>query len=107
MTDASLLTGIRMRLERTMDVPCGACGQTIVVIAKRAGQHIAGLQCASCNRHRGWLPKTIADFLVATISRFGRPTEVITIRNPEFAQANATAPLGAPAVAIVSTLNPT
>jgi hypothetical protein len=44
--------------------------------------------------------------LVGTISRFGRPPEAITIRNPEFAQANATAPLGAPAVAQVRTLNP-
>jgi hypothetical protein len=45
------------------------------------------------DRHRGSLPKAIADFLVGTISRFGRPSEAITIRNPKFAQANATASL--------------
>ena len=99
MIDASLLTGLRIRLERATDVPCGVCGQTAVVIGKGAGPNIASLHCASCDRHRGWLTKAIAEFLIATISRFGRPTEVISIRNPEFAQANATSPLGAPAVA--------
>jgi hypothetical protein len=97
--DAPLLTGLRIRLERTIDVPCGMCGQTIVVIENGDDAHVASLRCASCNRRRGWLPKAIADFLVATISLFGRPPEAITIRNPVFAQANATAPLGALAAA--------
>src|SRR6476620_8700506 len=90
-TDASLLAGLRIQLERTKDVPCGVCGQTVVVVGKAAGPHVASLDCATCDRHRGWLPKTIANFLMETISRFGWPTEAITIRNPEFAQANATA----------------
>ena len=107
MTDASLLAGLRIQPERTKDVPCGVCGQTVVVVGKAAGPHVASLHCATCDRHRGWLPKTVADFLTEAISRFGSPTEAITIRNPEFAQAKATAPLGARAVAIVSTLNPT
>ena len=91
MTDAPVLAGLRIQLERTKDVPCGVCGQTVVVVGKAAGPHVASLHCATCDRHRGWLPKTIADFLVETISRFGWPTEAITIRNPEFAQANTTA----------------
>ena len=99
MTDAPLLAGLRIQLERTKDVPCGVCGQVVVVIGEGGGPHVAGLHCANCDRHRGWLPKTIADFLVEMISRFGWPTEAITIRNPKFAQVNATAPLGAPAVA--------
>ena len=98
MTDAPLLAGLRIQLERTKDVPCGVCGQTVVVVGIAAGPHVASLHCATCDRHRGGLPETIADFLLETISRFGWPTEAITIRNPEFAQANATAPLGAPAV---------
>ena len=91
MTDAPVLAGLRIQLERTKDVPCGVCGQTVVVVGKAAVSHVASLHCASCNRHRGWLSKPIADLLVETISRFGRPPEAITIRNPEFAQANATA----------------
>jgi hypothetical protein len=94
MTDTPLLMGLRIRFERSKDVPCTACGQRVVVIGKSGSLH-----CATCDRHRGWLPKTIADFLLETISRFGRPPKAITIRNPEFAQANATAPLGAPAAA--------
>jgi hypothetical protein len=91
MIDAPLLAGLRIRLERTKDVPCGVCGQTVVVVGIAAEPHVASLHCAICDRHRGWLPKTIADFLMETINRFGRPSETITIRNPEFAQANATA----------------
>jgi len=90
-TDASLLAGLRIQLERTKDVPCGVCGQTVVVVGKAAAPHVASLHCATCDRRSGWLPKTIADFLMETISGFGWPTEAITIRNPEFAQANATA----------------
>jgi hypothetical protein len=63
LTDAPLLAGLRIQLERTKDVPCGVCGQTVVVVGKAAGPHVASLHCASCDRHRGWLPKTIADFL--------------------------------------------
>ena len=91
MTDAPLPAGLRIQLERTNDVPCGVCGQTVVVVGKAAGPHVAGLHCAACDRHRGWLPKTIADFLMESVSRFGWPIEAITIRNPQFAQANATA----------------
>jgi len=99
MADARLLAGLRIQLERTKDVPCGVCGQTAVVVRKAAGPHVASLHCATCDRLRGWLSETIADFLMETISRFGWPTEPVTIRNPEFAQANATAPLGARTVA--------
>jgi hypothetical protein len=100
MTDASLLAGLRLRFERTKDVPCGVCGQTVVVIGKGAGLHVASLNCASCHRHRGSLPTAIAHLLVETISPFGRPTEAISIRNPEFALANTTALFGARAVAM-------
>ena len=37
MTDAPLLAGLRIQLERTKDVPCGVCGQTVVVVGKAAG----------------------------------------------------------------------
>src|SRR5262249_16804187 len=92
--DAPVLAGLRVQLERTKDVPCGVCGQTVVVVGKAVGPHLASLHCATCDHHRGWLPKTIADFLLDTISRFGWPTGAITIRNPEFAQANARRAIG-------------
>jgi hypothetical protein len=85
MTDATPLLGLRIRLKRTIDVPCCACGETNVVIGKSAGSHAASLHCASCERHRGCLPKSVADFLTNMVVRFGRPTEPITIRNSELA----------------------
>jgi hypothetical protein len=88
MTD---LIGLPIRLERTIDGPCAVCGETAVIIGAGTGPHVAALRCRRCDRHRGWLPKTVADFLIALIARFGRPAEPITIRNSELA-----ASLGAP-----------
>jgi hypothetical protein len=82
MTD---LIGLPIKLERTIDDPCAACGDTGVVIGSGAGPHCASLRCASCHRHRGWLPKVVADFLMDLVARFGRPTYPITIRNSELA----------------------
>jgi hypothetical protein len=90
MTEAQLLAGLRIQLERTKDVPCGVCGQTLVVVGKAAVPHLASLHCAGCNRHRGWLSTTIADVLAKIISRFGRPEEPITIRNPEIRASECT-----------------
>ena len=87
--NASPQVGLRIRLYRTKDVPCGACGQADVVIGPGNGPRPASLRCASCGRHRGWLPLALTDFLAEIIGRFGRPSETITIRNSEFAQANA------------------
>jgi hypothetical protein len=91
------LVGLRVELTRTKDVPCAACGETVVVIGLGAGPHVASLHCASCHRHRGWLPKTIVAFLTESISRFGWPSQPIVIRN--FELADVTAATGAAAVA--------
>jgi hypothetical protein len=106
MTDAPLLAGLRIQLERTKDVPCGVCGQTVVVVGKAAGPHVASLHCASCDRHRGWLSRAIADLLVAMISRFGSPPEVITVRNPD-SRKRMRPRIGCTRARNVSTLNPT
>jgi hypothetical protein len=55
MTD---LIGLPIKLERTSDGLCAACGGTVVVIGRSSGPHCASLRCASCHRHRGWLPKS-------------------------------------------------
>jgi hypothetical protein len=77
------LIGLRIELERNIDGPCAVCGDTAVVIGSSAGPHVASLRCACCDRHRGWLPKTVADFLTDLVVRFGQPAEPITIRNSE------------------------
>jgi hypothetical protein len=97
---ATTLIGLRIRLERTVDVPCGMCGETTVAIGPGVGPHVAGLHCAGCDRHRGWLSKAAFDFLTAMVAQFGKPTEPITVRNAQlqqFAEANPAASPGAPA----------
>ena len=54
MTD---LIGLPIKLERTSDGVCAACGGTVVVNGRSSGPHCASQRCASCHRHRGWLPK--------------------------------------------------
>ena len=99
MIDATALVGLLISLNRAIDVCRGACGQTTVVIGNVARPHVASLHCANCDRHRGWLPKAVADFLLEVISRFGRPTDVITIRNSEIRASGSAAPSGAIAAA--------
>ncbi|TYO65753.1 hypothetical protein FXV83_15160 [Bradyrhizobium hipponense] len=103
MLDVTPLVGLRIRLQRTIDVPCGACGEAVVVISHGVGPHAAALHCATCDRQRGSLPKAITEFLLVAINRFGWPPEAITIRNSEFAQANETASMGADAAEEAST----
>jgi hypothetical protein len=86
------LIGLSIKLERTIDGPCAICGETAVILGTGTAPHLAALRCLSCGRHRGRLPQTVADFLIALIAKFGRPAEPITIRNSELA-----ASLGAPA----------
>jgi hypothetical protein len=86
---AAPIIGLRIQLDRTRDVACGDCGQCDVIIGPGTGPHAASLRCASCDRHRGWLPLAFANFLSEMVCRFGRPTETITVRDTEFARANA------------------
>jgi hypothetical protein len=91
MTDSNLM-GLPIKFQRTIDGPCAVCGESAVIIGGGAGPHVASLRCACCDRHRGWLPKAVADFLTDLVVRFGRPTDPITIRNSELAATS-----GAPA----------
>lgn len=85
MTDKADIIGLSIKLARTIDGPCAVCGETAVTVGSSGGPHSASLRCASCERHRGWLPKTVADFLTDLVVRFGRPTEPIIVRNSELA----------------------
>ena len=85
MTDQNTLIGLPIKLQRTIDGPCAVCGETAVIIGAGAGPYVASLRCARCDRHRGWLPTTVANFLTDLVVRFGRPAEPITIRNSELA----------------------
>jgi hypothetical protein len=80
--DEAPLVGLRIELTRTRDVPCAECGTTVVVVGLGVGPHGASLHCAGCRRHRGWLPKSVVEFLTESIRRFGWPTDPIMIANP-------------------------
>jgi hypothetical protein len=75
------ITGLRVRLERSVDVPCVTCGGTVLVIGEGAGSHAASLRCAGCDRHRGWLPSTITSFFSEAVRLFGVPDEPFHIRD--------------------------
>lgn len=85
------LNGIQAKLERTIDVPCPDCGEAAVVIGSSAGPHVAGLRCICCDRHRGWLSKGAADFILAVIDQFGRPLAPIIVRDSQFVTASGAA----------------
>jgi hypothetical protein len=81
------LVGLLIRMQRTIDVPCSVCGETDVVIGLGAGPHAASLHCASCSRHRGWLPKLVRDFLAEVVRLHGWPTDPITIHSSDYEAA--------------------
>ena len=74
----STLHGLKIRLERSKDIPCGVCGTTTAAIGQDND-----LRCAACGRRRGRLPATISNFLTAAISEFGRPSTAIIIKDSE------------------------
>ena len=89
----SALVGLRIRLERTVEVPF-ICGKTAVVCGSSSGPHLAALRCLACDAHRGFLSRATGEFLVAAIERFGRPRDPIIVRN-------SAAPIGADAAVTI------
>ena len=81
----STLHGLKIRLERSKDVPCGACGTTTAAIGQDND-----LYCATCGRRRGRLPEAISNFLTEAIAKFGRPSEAIVIKDSEGAALSRT-----------------
>ena len=71
--NAASIIGLHIKLRRTIDAPCATCGGTAVAVGEGVGPHVAALHCADCRRHRGWLPRPIAEFLVEVVARFGHP----------------------------------
>jgi hypothetical protein len=70
------LVGLTVRIPDS----CRGCGHDAARIGPPVGPNLAGLRCARCDRHRGWLPRTAHEFLTEVVNKFGRPTEPIAIR---------------------------
>jgi hypothetical protein len=86
-----LIIGLQIRL--APNVGCAECGETAVAIGSGAGPDMPALYCTCCERHRGYLPKAVADLLLTAIEKFGRPTLPITVCHSQLA-----APSGAVAI---------
>jgi hypothetical protein len=61
---------------------CPACGSNELLTGSSRGSHACDVRCNCCDRRRGWLSAGLAQFLQETVSRFGRPTAPIVLRNP-------------------------
>jgi hypothetical protein len=72
------LNGLKVKLARDID-KIKPCCSNLAVIRPGKGPHIGQLRCACCDRQRGWLSKATADWLLAVIEQFGRPTEPLSI----------------------------
>jgi hypothetical protein len=57
-----------------------SCGERVAVIEAPVPPHAGSLVCNACGKHRGWLPNPARDFILETISKFGRPYEPIAYR---------------------------
>ena len=74
------LDGIVVELEHR---GCKWCGSSTMRIAgPGVGPHAAALVCPHCHRNGGWLPKESAAFVTAIVTKFGRPTAPVIVRNP-------------------------
>jgi hypothetical protein len=71
--------GMLVELDRTIDRE-RPCHDNLALVHAGRGPHAAELRCATCNQHRGWLPKAAADFIATTGARFGAP-ETLVLRD--------------------------
>jgi hypothetical protein len=69
-----------VRLDRTAD-RAKPCCDNLAVIGAGQGPHAAELRCATCDTHRGWLPKAALDFIAENANRFGASTAPIVLRD--------------------------
>lgn len=72
------LRGFEIKLDRDIDRINRCCENRAIIHASKE-PHGGELRCSGCDRHRGWLSKTTANFLLATITQFGRPAAPPTI----------------------------
>jgi len=76
------LIGLRVKLERAIDQR-QPCHDGIAEICSGRGPHSYALLCETCGQHRGWLPQAAAEFLLATIRKFGVPDVPLTWRETD------------------------
>jgi hypothetical protein len=76
VTDAGNLVGLKIRLNRPIDIDQPCC-RNICIIGAGARPHAGALHCADCGQHRGWLSKSTAQWIESVMTHFGVPTTII------------------------------
>ena len=64
-----------------MPSACLRCRCRLATIVAGSGPHQAGLSCAGCGVHRGWISHETLRFLQNFVATFGRPTRPIDFRH--------------------------
>jgi hypothetical protein len=78
--DSNASAPLLVQLDRTCDRELPCCSN-LATVHERAGVHAADLRCATCGRHRGFLPREAIEFIAETAARFGASTHPITLRD--------------------------
>jgi hypothetical protein len=81
-----------VQLDRQCDRERPCHNNLAAVHVHHNGVHAAELRCASCNSHRGWVPKVALDFLTTTAKCFGAPTAPIVLRDSTITNGECTMP---------------
>jgi hypothetical protein len=64
---SSPIDGMRLKLERKIDLQKPCCSNVAIVRAGK-GPHASELRCAKCDSHRSWLPKEAANRLLTVLA---------------------------------------
>jgi hypothetical protein len=73
------LIGLKVKLDRPIDRERPCCRNVCTIGAAR-GPHAGELRCSNCDRHRGWISKTTAQWIAHVVTRSGAPTTPIIVR---------------------------
>jgi hypothetical protein len=87
LLDNPTVVGLKVKLARNIDSE-RPCHDNVAVIHPGKAQHAGELRCAACGAHRGWLPHSTRDFILATVRRFGAPSEPIVVRQQEMTMSD-------------------
>ncbi len=73
---SSPLIGLTVNVEHFQD----RCCENVARIVEGKGPHFGELRCAKCGKHRGWLSREIANFILTVINKWGAPSTPIVLR---------------------------
>ena len=69
LPNLSPLVGMKLKLERKMDLKDACCTGFGIVHAGK-GPHAAKLRCSGCGKHKGWLDRLTVNRLLDVLAHF-------------------------------------